>query len=527
MAGRYPIVYVRGFAGSTRGIDSAVEDPFYGFSQGSTHVRVGGSGDPIFYQFESPLVRLITEMGYRLLVDGSQEAYLDAAEPGSVPAESIWIHRFYDRSSSTWERSEEGPEADAAWDEANAGRQDLSRRQVFALEAAADDLLRYVEAVRLKTGAEKVHLVAHSMGGLICRSMIQRSVPDRGAAGGAGHTRAADIVDRLFTYGTPHGGITFDLGLGLLERVRDEFGLAGADIFGPERMYEYLTPRATRDRRPPPGWDARDNPDPENFPPTRIFCVVGTNAGDYGAAMGLSAKAVGVRSDGLVQIENAALHGANRAFVHRSHSGRYGLVNSEEGYQNLIRFLFGDVRVAADMVGLHLPDRERLTWQAEAQVAIRGLPVLLHDQVAAHHSPIRIELRPGEDPADRAVPLVTTYLWTARALAHRPMRYTLHVRLLSLQEHDGVFFWRDHVEQTTDFDDTLVVDVEQRDGGLAAWARWASEITVPLRDYQPSGEQIGDTDPRDHSWLGRVPFPPGGKFLGEEAAVTLQIRPAD
>ena len=33
------------------------------------------------------------------------------------------------------------------------------------------------------------------------------------------------------------------------------------------------------------------------------------------------------------------------AFVHRSHSGYFGIVNSEEGYQNLIRFLFGDVRV--------------------------------------------------------------------------------------------------------------------------------------------------------------------------------------
>lgn len=29
-----------------------VDDAFYGFNRGSTHVRVGGTGDPLFYQFE-------------------------------------------------------------------------------------------------------------------------------------------------------------------------------------------------------------------------------------------------------------------------------------------------------------------------------------------------------------------------------------------------------------------------------------------------------------------------------------------
>ena len=55
-----------------------------------------------------------------------------------------------------------------------------------------------------------------------------------------------------------------------------------------------------------------------------------------------------------MRIENATTHGPGadgnevtspRAFVHRSHSGHYGIVNSEEGYQNLTRFLFGALRV--------------------------------------------------------------------------------------------------------------------------------------------------------------------------------------
>src|SRR6185369_11439627 len=87
----------------------------------------------------------------------------------------------------------------------------------------------------------------------------------------------------------------------------------------------------------------------------RIFCMVGTNRSDYNVAAGLSRTFAGNGSDGLVRIANASLWGVNSqgkfstpsatAYCFRSHSGRYGIVNSEEAYQNLVRFLFGDVRV--------------------------------------------------------------------------------------------------------------------------------------------------------------------------------------
>ena len=90
----------------------------------------------------------------------------------------------------------------------------------------------------------------------------------------------------------------------------------------------------------------------------RVLSVVGTNAQDYGAARGLSARAMGAQSDGLVAIRNAYVWGSARAYVHRSHSGAYGLVNSEEAYQNLRRFLFGALRgIALVVVGFIVYDR--------------------------------------------------------------------------------------------------------------------------------------------------------------------------
>ena len=92
-----------------------------------------------------------------------------------------------------------------------------------------------------------------------------------------------------------------------------------------------------------------------DFPPTEVFCMVGTNRMDYEVALGLSRTFAGHGSDGLVRIENATLCGLKdngqpgqscaKAFAYRSHSGYFGIVNSEEAYQNLARFLFGNVRV--------------------------------------------------------------------------------------------------------------------------------------------------------------------------------------
>ncbi|MFB8238703.1 esterase/lipase family protein [Kitasatospora purpeofusca] len=525
---RLPIVYVRGYAGGTPGIEKAVTDPFYGFNEGSTHIRVGRQDSPVFYQFESPLVRLLTDEGYRVFVEGGQEAYL--ASHQNIPPNSIWIHRFYDRCSGTW------------------GGQPES----FSLERAAEDLLRLIEDLRTRTGAPQVHLVAHSMGGLICRCLIQKVIPEQREG-----KRATDYVSKLFTYGTPHGGITFAVGFGIPEALRDIFDFNGAGVFGPDRMYQYLTPNPRSDG-PPEDWRAVDITDDDGrgtakdaagrFPLDRIFCMIGTNSGDYDVAHGASAAAVGPRSDGLVQIENAQVTGANRAFTHRSHSGRYGLVNSEEGYQNLRRFLFGDLRARAELVDATLPDDDPdVTWQAEVRLQIRGLPVLLHERTAAHWCPIQLT-----DPTSAtlraratrkgAVQLATTFLSTdllptvaapppatadaAQPVEREPVRFALDLRVLGLKEHDGFFGFGDHLEQTADFADTLIVDVDTNRPRPAAWAHWNSEVNGAIRTFRPTDPPLPDEDPRADAWLAHIPLPASTEnLLGSAARIRLTVGP--
>jgi hypothetical protein len=502
MVERLPIVYVRGFAGNTSGVNKAVEDPFYGFNEGSTHVRVGGDGDPLFYQFESPLLRLHLDEDYEILVRGGQMAYLDGHE--KIPANSIWIHRFYDVSASTW----------------------AEKPKEYSLEHAAEDLLVLVEKLQAKTGAPRVNLVAHSMGGLICRCLIQKIIPDQRPG-----RKAVEYIDKLFTYGTPHGGISFEVGFGLLERLRDTFGIAGADIFGRERMFQYLTPTQKRGSGDPPEkWKPEEMPDGEDdFPQDRVFCLVGTNPADYGVAHGLSSSVVGAKSDGLVQIEKAYVPGARRAFVHRSHSGPYGLVNSEEGYQNLRRFLFGDLQIQADLVGLHRPldsGDEELVWQADVRLSIRGLPVVVHEQAANHWCPVQLSIPRTEDAPDTPLPLVTTFLSSglSRPEHAQTMRYALRLRISSLQERGGIFGFGEHLERMGDFEDILIVDVGNRDGAMMAWAEWNSRIRGAIREYEPTGEPMTDENPRPGTWIAHVPLPPTAEpILGPKARFRLTV----
>ena len=366
-------------------------------------------------------------------------------------------------------------------------------------------------------------LVAHSMGGLVARCMMHKIAVKRGRP-------AKDLVAKLFTYGTPHGGIAFQSGL--LNWFEDVIGPAGSDIFAPQNMYGYLTPGKKYGEEPKEGenWDPQSMP-PDVFDTDDIFCLIGTDSKDNR----LSRKVVGPKSDGLVRIERADVRKAHRAFVFKSHSGTYGEVNAEEGYQNLRRFLFGRWKVRVDRWPPTVPGEpksgERHLAGGHASVGARvvggpqratGRPVQPYPTqcgtrttpgqpgpsgAAAHHLP------DGLHDSDRANP---NHGAEAAARHHGRARYSLTLRVAKLKEDDHFFDFSDHLEQVFEWADSVIVDVGPDDSqtGLYAWAKWNSEVKGAIEDFDPiAGQPCPITNVSDGQMQFDLPLPAPAKSL--------------
>ena len=135
----------------------------------------------------------------------------------------------------------------------------------------------------------RCYLVAHSMGGLICRAFLQNPK--------LGSDAARQCVDKVFTYGTPHNGIDF---LGL--KIPSWMGAADINTFSPSYMANYLDINNLYKKTDRADW-LRES----DFPIERFFCMIGTNRADYDVALGLSSAFSGPGSDGLVKQENASV----------------------------------------------------------------------------------------------------------------------------------------------------------------------------------------------------------------------------
>ncbi len=384
----YPIIYVRGYAGTDSDIEDTVSDPYMGFNLGSTRIRTLWTGDTERYYFESPLVRLMKDFKYGDVYSaGLNITEIDKVPPGTIEPRSITIYRYYDQVSSVF-----GAGKQVAMEDFGRGLSDLIIK--LRDRICIDD--------REKEGF-KIYLVGHSMGGLVIRSFLQNDK--------IGDPVARKYVDKVFTYATPHNGIELEI----IGNVPSFFTAQSANNFNRARMCEYLgLPAGTE----------KVNTLNGKFDIDRFFCLVGTNSKDYTVASGWSARLVGPFSDGLVRTENAALSDSSgnagaaklapRAFVHRSHSGYYGIVNSEEGYQNLTRFLFGDIRIDGSLEVKDItlpPDVEqarlagkqvRASYQFEVVARVRGAHWDLSRRVANENSALFRKY--GELFPERATP---------------------------------------------------------------------------------------------------------------------------
>lgn len=340
----YPIIYVRGYAMRREEIDETTADPFCGFNLGSTVYRATAYKNKSAQKFifESPVLRLGSDFGYKDVFENG----LDITDPDwtdSIPSKSIIIYHYYEKASTLLGTGETPGIKEFA---KGLGKLILRTRDLVCQDPPN------------KTSAEdfRCYLVAHSMGGLVCRTFLQNPQLDKDEDKKY-IAEAVKCVDKVFTYATPHNGIEmagFNVPSWLSKNDINNFNQGNmAEYLNLERLYE-TTNRVD--------WLPE-----EAFPSEKFFCMIGTNRSDYEVAEGLSRTFAGHGSDGLVRIENASVWGVNAkeevstpsatAYAYRSHSGFFGIVNSEESYQNLVRFLFGRVRVDiwVDIKNIRLP----------------------------------------------------------------------------------------------------------------------------------------------------------------------------
>lgn len=298
----FPIIYVRGYAFSQKEIEETTDDPTNGFNIGSTHARQGYRSMPIRYHFPGPFVRLMTTHRY----SDTMRQIGDSVQGVADLRKTLWIHRFYDPYSKTF---------------ADGGKD--GRPSIFDSAKELGKLIGRVREICFsdKDNDEdrKVILIAHSMGGLICRSFMQKVIEDD----------AGKVIEKVVTYGTPHGGIPLSF-----KWIRKN----GLNNFSPHDLFEALAPKGVAEK----GFNPQEL---YHFDPERFLCVIGTNDVDYEVGGGIVSAVAGFGTDGLVPVDNAYVDKAPTAYVHRSHSGRYGLVSSAEAFAAVERFLFGGLRV--------------------------------------------------------------------------------------------------------------------------------------------------------------------------------------
>src|SRR5215471_13387918 len=236
----HPIIYVRGYAMTAEEIEDTVADPYMGFNLGSSKVRQLWDGKVKKYFFESPLVRLLKQYGYQDVYEDGLDRVADARELTEAAStqplayRSIVIYRYYEPSS---EDLGTGQKPDMKRFATGLGELILRLRERM-YPAGNATVITPEEAAAGKPPYDefRVYLVAHSMGGLVCRAFLQNSQFDVRSA--------RRLVDKVFTYATPHNGID----IGAVGNVPGWLKLYGMNTFNRDEIAQLLAlSRAQRD----------------------------------------------------------------------------------------------------------------------------------------------------------------------------------------------------------------------------------------------------------------------------------------
>ena len=184
--------------------------------------------------------------------------------------------------------------------------------------------------------------------------------------------------------------------------------------------------------------------------------------------------------------------GSPRAYVHRSHSGHYGIVNSEEGFQNLTRFLFGEVRIdgVLDIDDITLPlevakahedgKKVRASYQFEVAVSVRGCQWQMTRREVRENSAIfrtYEQLFPGKDgtkrPPDRSQSphLFSVFLDPKKSVkSSKSVSFAFDIKVLVPDyEVDGMLFLKRHYEGGYIYRELILVEAFPDETSMGGW----------------------------------------------------------
>jgi Putative serine esterase (DUF676) len=457
----YPIVFVRGYAMTPTEREEIFHDAYYGFA--ATSVEKRDVAPPKYFEpdiFEGQLMRLLKDEGY---VDATNRGI----EGCSTPERSIWISRFYDRDVFT-----------------NATRSMEDHAQDLC-HLIVEQIPNHLQSCGVGLEGYKVILLAHSMGGLVCRTMIQNLLPKK-------KQDPKRYIHRFVTMATPHGGI--ELGAfpqAVQSAVINTFNPFDSSIFEEERMRGYLN--LAKKNRGTYVYDVHSLAD--YFPVDRCLCLIGSDYSSYGVVRHLT----GDFSDGLVKQDRAYLVGGpkpadgksdypehQRAFfanVHRAHSGFRGIVNSFESYENIRRFLFGDVRFRLALDGIKLNTRRdpelSYFYDFEYRFSIRGTATYLHRrQQDPCENAIRMIADNKEIPT--SIHLHTGFFDTKLRRLDDYTHFSLSIRVVEHRSREGLIHLFDHQYAPRQiYNEELEVRVgeDKQTGSPGVQYRWISDLT--------------------------------------------------
>jgi len=471
----YPIVYVRGYAMRPSEREETFYDTYYGFAATSVEKRKvppdeGHSGADVF---EGQLIRFMKmrDYGYADQVNRGLEVF------HANPSRSIWICRFYD--------------------------QDYISESLRSIEEHAEDLRKLVcETIpnRLQaTGVDlgdkgrqyKVILIAHSMGGLVCRTLIQNLLPNWAGAS-VPDKDPKRWIHRLVTIGTPHRGIELGKIPDFLENfITSRLNPFDANIFNEERMRDYLKLMAKRGKQY--RYDVHSlgpQNTPTAFPVKRCLCIIGSDYHSYGVVK----EATGNFSDGLVKQDRAYVVGgeapaANAVYrdeqkcfwanVHRAHSGYRGIVNSYESYENIQRFLFGNIRaeMALDNLKINVVPEEgsRYFYDFEFLFAIRKSNAYLHRR---EQDPCENAMRFNLEDVPTRLPLHAGFLnSTLKDEGEAFSQFAFKFRIVEHRVKEGMLWDHEYPDRPI-YNETLEIrvgDIDPLQPGVEVQYRWLSD----------------------------------------------------